>query len=107
MKYATFATEAEALAACQRIDASLGYPRMEQGEQGPPVLTERWATPIEMADGTWAVPMLEQHLTAARLTKAALSRDAAAIATARKPVAEYAEVKPIGDVKPAPGGRLA
>lgn len=88
MKYATFATEAEALAACQRIDASLGYPRTEQGEQGPPVLTERWATPIEMADGTWAVPMLETHLKAAKVTKSALSKDDAAIMLARKIIPE-------------------
>lgn len=95
MKYATFATEAEALTACQRIDASLGYPKIEQGEQGPPVLTERWATPIELDDGTWAVPMLEKHLAAARLTKAALSRDAVSIASARKPVPEDDKAAPV------------
>lgn len=67
MKYAIFATEDEALKVCQRIDASLGYPKIEQGEQGPPVLTERWATPIEMADGTWAVPMLPEHRAAAKV----------------------------------------
>ncbi len=95
MRYHVFKTEAEALSACQRIDASLGYPRMEQGERGPPVLTERWATPIEMADGTWAVPMLEKHLDAARVTKAALSKDATAIAASRKPIPEDDKAAPV------------
>ena len=40
---------------CQKIDAHLGYPRMEQGEIGPPVWTERWTVPIEMADGKFGV----------------------------------------------------
>ena len=85
MKYAIFATEDEALTACQRIDASLGYPRMEQGEIGPPVVTERWAVPIELADGTYAVPMLDEHAKIARVPKGSISHSAAEISARRKP----------------------
>lgn len=67
MKSAAFATREEAEAAIALIDKSLGYPKLEQGEIGPPALTERWATPIELQDGTWAVPMLPEHRAAAKV----------------------------------------
>lgn len=85
MKCAIFATEDEALKVCQRIDTSLGYPRTEQGEIGPPVVTERWALPIEMADGTYAVPMLDEHAKIARVPKGSISHSAADISARRKP----------------------
>lgn len=67
MKSVAFATLEDAQKAIADIDKSLGYPRMEQGEIGPPALTERWATPIELKDGTWAVPMLPEHRAAAKV----------------------------------------
>lgn len=67
MKSAAFATLQDAQKAIADIDKSLGYPKLEQGEIGPPALTERWATPIELQDGTWAVPMLPEHRAAAKV----------------------------------------
>lgn len=67
MKSVAFATLEDAQKAIADIDKSLGYPKLEQGEIGPPALTERWATPIELKDGTWAVPMLPEHRAAAKV----------------------------------------
>lgn len=53
---------------CSAIDQALGYPRTEQGEQGPPVLTERWATPLALIDGSFFVPCGDVEATAAKLS---------------------------------------
>lgn len=94
MKTAIFATYDEALTACQRIDAAVGYPKTEQ-DIGPPVLTERWAEPMELQDGTWAVAMLDEHRTAAKVTAAALKERT----IVRKPIADVAVLEVVSEAK--------
>lgn len=59
MTWSTHASEAAARAVIAKIDAHLGYPKVEQGEIGPPVWTETHTQPLELLDGTWAVQMTE------------------------------------------------
>lgn len=60
MTWSTHASENAARAVIARIDTALGYPKMEQGEIGPPVWTETHTQPIELTDGTWAVQLTEE-----------------------------------------------
>lgn len=71
MNAAFFKSRALAEAAIAKIDTHLGYPRMEQGEIGPSVLTTSYASPIEMDDGRWCVPMSEDIRAAVKATKLA------------------------------------
>lgn len=57
MMFTVAATENEALGICATIDSALGYPRIDLDQLGREVLTERYALPIALADGTWIIPM--------------------------------------------------
>lgn len=69
MNAAFFKSRALAEAAIAKIDTHLGYPRMEQGEIGPPVMTTSYVAPIEMDDGRWCVPMGEDIRAAIKAAK--------------------------------------
>lgn len=71
MNAAFFKSRALAEAAIAKIDTHLGYPRMEQGEIGPPVMTTSYAAPIEMDDGRWCVPMSEDIRAAVKVARLA------------------------------------
>jgi hypothetical protein len=85
---AIYATEAEALAACAKIDVAMGLPNKRM---------TRWTDPLPLEDGTWAVQYPDRAIAAT--TKATLSaRVATDLAALRKRTAEeVAEA----DVKPA------
>lgn len=94
MRSAIYATESLALAACAKLDAAHGYPRMEQGEIGPPVWTERYTVPIPLEDGTFAVQMTDTLRTTTRIAEPLATRDLSALR--KRTAEEIAET----DVKP-------
>jgi hypothetical protein len=58
MKYRIFETEAEAIAAEAQVAADMGYSKVgTNAKTGLPApeaqVTERWATPQQIADGRW------------------------------------------------------
>jgi hypothetical protein len=67
MKGIKRASKSAAHDVCNAIDAALGYPKIEQ-EIGPPVLTERWTVPIELADGSWFVQCDSEKASKAKKT---------------------------------------
>ncbi len=65
--YSTHKTEAEAIAACRAIDAAIGYPRIDLDQEGREVMTERYALPIPLVDGRFAIPVTDEIARSAGL----------------------------------------
>ena len=88
---AVFATEPEALACCAKIDAALGYPRIDIADDGKTeVLTTGYTLPVPLDDGTYAVQM--DAPLAATMKAGVAPRDLLALA---KREAEAIEAEPV------------
>ena len=59
MKIIIFSDEESALIACANLDTYFGYPKDEFDQAGRLVRCDRYTTPIELNDGTFAVLMDE------------------------------------------------